>query len=174
MHHKHDKPTHSSIQDSERRGGDRVQFVVTAEVVEIPSGARFVTRTPDLGPGGCFVDTTVPFPVGTRVQVRLKHGKNTFDTIGDVVYSQTGLGMGISFSELSPGRREELAVWLGDLLGEPVAASGHSADRSHVSKSLGLNRGTDHATVVRLIRLLVGKGILTEAEGASVLHDPVL
>ena len=140
MHHKHEKTTHTSVQDSERRGGDRVQFVVTAEVVEIASGARFVTRTTDLGPGGCFVDTTVPFPVGTRVQVRLKHGKNTFDTIGDVVYSQTGLGMGISFSELSPERREELAAWLGDLLGEPVAASEHSPDRSHVAKSLGLNR----------------------------------
>ena|SRR5262250_803119 len=177
MHHthKHDKHAHTGVQDSERRGGDRVQFTVTAEVIEVASGARFTARTTDLGPGGCFVDTTVPFPVGTRVQVRLKHAKTIFDTFGNVVYSQTGLGMGISFAELSADRREELSSWLVELMGEPTdRAKDHSADRAQALKSVGLHRGSDYATVVRLVKLLVGKGLLTEAEGASVLHDPVL
>jgi PilZ domain len=180
--HKHGKAakhdTHVSVQDSERRDSDRVQFVVSAEVAEISSGARFATRTTDLGPGGCFVDTTVPFPVGTRVQVRLKHAKTSFEAVGSVVYSQTGLGMGISFTGLSDERRDALELWLAQLLGEPSAAHDAPAEpaheHSHAAKGAASHRGAEHALIVRLLQLLVGKRLLTEAEAASVLHDPVL
>lgn len=172
-HHSHHKAgTEAGVKDSERRGGDRVQLVVTAEVVEFSSGARFSTRTTDLGPGGCFVDTTVPFPVGTQVQVRLKHGANAFETVGNVVYSQTGLGMGISFTGLSPERREALELWLTELLGEPPSPRDAPHDFSQPPKT-GLHRGAEHAALARLVQFLVAKRILTEAEAASVLHDPV-
>lgn len=172
--HKHGKTTRTAVQDSERRGNDRVQFTIATEVVELSSGARFTTRTTDVGPGGCFVDTTVPFPVGTRVQVRLKHAKTTFDAMGSVVYSQTGLGMGISFTELSPERREELETWLGDLLGEPPASQDRASDPAQAAKNFGQHRGTDHAVIFRLLHVLVSKRLLTEAEAASILNDPVL
>jgi hypothetical protein len=94
--------THSSaVQEAERRAAERHMFTAGAEVVELKSGARFSTRTTDLGPGGCFVDTTVPFPIGSIVRVTLNKGKTTFETAGTVVYSQHGLGMGIAFSELN-------------------------------------------------------------------------
>jgi hypothetical protein len=28
--------------------------------------------------------------------------------------------------------------------------------------------------MVRLVQLMIGKGLVTEAEGTSILHDPVL
>jgi hypothetical protein len=172
--HKHGNVTPSAVQDSERRGNDRVQFTIAAEVVELSSGARFTTRTTDVGPGGCFVDTTVPFPVGTGVQVRLKHAKTTFDAMGSVVYSQTGLGMGISFTELSPERRAELEAWLEDLTGEPPSPQDRAPDAAQMAKNFAQQRGSDRAMVIRLVQLLVTKRLLTEAEAASVLHDPVL
>lgn len=172
--HKHGKTAHSAVQDSERRGNDRVQYTIATEVVELSSGARFTTRTTDVGPGGCFVDTTVPFPVGTRVQVRLKHAKTTFDAMGSVVYSQAGLGMGVSFTELAPERRAELEAWLGDLLGEPPSAQDRAHEPGHSTKNFDLNRGSDRAAIIRLLHVLVAKRLLTEAEAASVLHDPVL
>ena len=122
--HRHKKhPSHSShdhgaaVKESERRGGDRHMFTASADVVELASGARFSTRTTDLGPGGCFVDTTNPFPVGSKLHVRLHKGKTSFETAGIVVYSQNGLGMGISFDELAEDRRAALEAWLADLTG---------------------------------------------------------
>ena len=98
--------------EAERRIAERHMFTAAAEVIELQSGARFSTRTMDLGPGGCFVDTTVPFPVGSKVRIALQKGKTNFKTGGSVVYSQTGLGMGIAFDEQQPEQRIALGEWL--------------------------------------------------------------
>ncbi len=170
----HKKHTHRApapaVQEAERRGAERHMFTAGAEVVELKSGARFSTRTTDLGPGGCFVDTTVPFPIGSIVRVTLNKGKTAFETAGTVVYSQHGLGMGIAFSELDAQKRLELADWIAGVTGErPVAH-----EIAHAPKDSNPQKGRDFVALVRLVRLMIGKGILTEAEGSSVLHDPVL
>jgi hypothetical protein len=157
--------------EAERRNNDRHAFTASAEVVELGSGAKFSTRTTDLGPGGCFVDTMVPFPVGANVRVTVHKGKTQFETGGVVVYSQAGLGMGIAFETMEPQQRHALDTWLTELTGERKAS--HNDSPYAVNKS-GEPRGTDHASLVRLVQLMIGKGILTEAEGASVLIDPLL
>jgi len=179
--HQHKKHGHESahdtataVKESERRGGDRHIFTAAADVVEISSGARFSTRTTDLGPGGCFVDTTNPFPVGSKLHVKLHKGKTSFETGGTVVYSQNGLGMGIAFSNLPEDRRVALEAWLADLTGHRQpheAAAYETLPRLNSSPQPG---GGTNAALVRLVKLMIGKGILTEAEGASVLIDPVL
>lgn len=167
-------PGATAVKEAERRGGDRHVFTASADVVELSSGARFSTRTTDLGPGGCFVDTTNPFPTGSILHVKLHKGKTTFETTGMVVYSQNGLGMGIAFNDLTPERRTALETWLSDLTGErhthEISAEGHSALHASPQKP-GASQKT---SLVRLVQLMIGKGILTEAEGSSVLIDPVL
>jgi PilZ domain len=155
------------VQESDRRGAGRVPFTITADIVELSSGARFVARTTDVSLGGCFVDTKIPFPVGTSVRVTLKHGKMAFETGGAVVYSQCGLGMGISFQDLSPQRSQELAAWILELTGEQPLAADAETQRSAPASA-------DRAMLVRLVRMLIEKRILTEAEGTSVLQDPLL
>jgi hypothetical protein len=162
----------AAVKDTERRVSHRHMFTASAEVIEHSTGARFATRTTDLGPGGCFVDCTVPFPVGCRLRVNLEKGKTSFATKGTVVYSQTGLGMGIAFDELNEVERRELDTWLEHVTGEKIHAPEHRAS-SAVSPASGV-RDTQNPAMVRLVRLLIGKGMLTEAEGASVLFDPVL
>jgi hypothetical protein len=157
--------------EAERRSNDRHIVTASAEVVELGSGAKFSTRTTDLGPGGCFVDTMVPFPVGANVRVSVHKGKTQFETGGVVVYSQAGLGMGIAFETLEPEQRAALDNWLTELTGERQA---HSHESGYASSRPAEQRGADHTSLVRLVRLMIGKGILTEAEGASVLIDPVL
>jgi hypothetical protein len=170
--HKND----TAVKEAERRGGDRHMFTASADVVELSSGARFSTRTTDLGPGGCFVDTTNPFPVGSNLHVRLHKGKTTFETAGVVVYSQNGLGMGIAFHELAHDRRTALENWLADLTG----GERHHHEASHETAPaptkpfLQPRGGSQNTSLVRLVQLMIGKGILTEAEGSSVLIDPVL
>lgn len=157
--------------EAERRIGDRHMFTAAAEVVELASGARFSTRTTDLGPGGCFVDTTVPFPVGSKLQLTLQKGQTTFQTLGTVVYSQTGLGMGVAFEDHDTEQRLALGQWLSEITGRYII---EEIARLPQANKAGSQSGSDRATVVRLVRLLIGKGLLTEAEGTSVLHEPVL
>ncbi len=155
---------------SDRRNADRHTFTASAEVVELSSGARFSTRTTDLGPGGCFVDTILPFPVGAKVRVSVRKGQTTFETGGLVVYSQTGLGMGIAFSGMEPQQQDALDSWFAELTGRkqsaPPLAPAHQIHGSATSTPQDM-------AVKGLVRLMITKGLLTEAEGASILHDPV-
>ena len=158
---------------AERRNADRHTFTASAEVVELSSGARFSTRTTDLGPGGCFVDTMLPFPVGAKVRVTVRKGQSNLETGGVVVYSQAGLGMGIAFDTMEPHQREALDTWLTELTGtrhSSLALSGLSPSKDPAS----VQSPQAMAAVTRLARLLITKGILTEAEGSSVLYDPVI
>lgn len=164
---------HTSAAASDRRNADRHIFTASAEVVELSSGARFTTRTTDLGPGGCFVDTLLPFPVGAKVRVLVRKGQTNFETEGAVVYSQAGLGMGIAFESLPHNQRQALDNWLAELTGGKQTHSSGSPATSTVQSALG-RRAETSPVVIRLVRLLISKGMITEAEGASILYDPVL
>lgn len=158
---------------ADRRNADRHTFTASAEVVELSSGARFSARTTDLGPGGCFVDTMLPFPVGAEVRVTVSRGQTRFETNGFVVYSQTGLGMGIAFNTLEPHQREALEDWLTELTGSKQN-SARDAIAQAARGSTSVKGAETSATVRRFVQLMISKGLITEAEGASVLHDPVL
>lgn len=164
--------TSRAVEEAERRSGERHSFTASAEVVELHSGARFSTRTTDLGHGGCFVDTMIPFPVGSKVHVKVHQARNEFETTGTVVYSQAGLGMGVAFDALDPERRMALDAWIRSLTGEREVTGANEVVQS-LAKVAQAGR-VDHAALVRLVQLLIGKGMLTEGEGKSVLHDPVL
>jgi PilZ domain len=161
----------ASGKETERRGADRHIFTASAEIIDLSSGARFSTRTTDLGPGGCFVDTLLPFPVGAKVHVSVRKGKTQFEINGVVVYSQAGLGMGIEFDALGPSQRLALDRWLRELTGGRIVVTPEPAPAPRGSLQID---SPDHATLVRLVQLMISKGILTAAEGASVLYDPVL
>jgi hypothetical protein len=158
------------VLETERRGTSRHMFTAAAEVIELRSGARFSTRTTDLGPGGCFVDTVCPFPVGSKLRVTLQKAKTTFQTGGTVVYSQMGLGMGISFDDHDEIQRLALAEWLADITGDRQIIP----ELVRMPLTAATHRGPEWTAIVRLVRLMISRGILTEAEGTSVLHDPVL
>ncbi|HUC42205.1 MAG TPA: PilZ domain-containing protein [Candidatus Micrarchaeaceae archaeon] len=162
----------TQVKDSERRTSDRQMFTATAEVVEETTGARFSTRTMDLGPGGCFVDTTNPLPVGSKVHVKLTKGKSDFKTGGTVVYSQHGMGMGIAFLDLKDEQQSDLKGWLAGIVSEKPLVFESSAAGVH--KPVETQDAKTLRALTRLLRILVMKGILTEAEASSVLHDTVL
>jgi len=158
---------------ADRRNTDRHIFTASAEVVEHSSGARFSARTTDLGPGGCFVDTILPFPVGAKVRVTVRKGQTDFETDGLVVYSQTGLGMGIAFHPLERYQRQALDNWLMELTGNKQSFEPNATAPARQDAASRKTPQTS-AAIVRFVRLMISKGIITEAEGASVLHDPVL
>jgi hypothetical protein len=161
----------ASSKDAERRGANRHAITAVAEIVDLDSGARFSTRTSDLGPGGCFVDSLTPFPIGSKVRVTVRQGNTEFEIGGAVVYSQIGLGMGIAFDELAYEQRLELEAWLAEVTGGKQQLAEVKALAPKVSHKMG---DANRATLVQLVQLLVNKRILTDSEGASVLQDPFL
>ena len=153
----------------ERRGGIRYQVTVAAEVIELISGTRFSTRTTDLGPGGCFVDTLMPLPVGSSVRVRLHKDNMAIEALGTVTYSQSGLGMGVAFDNMPPEKARALDAWLTEL----TAVKPPSFDVSRVSsRAPAEERHTQIAQ--RLVRLLVKRGVISEADAAALLSEPIL
>jgi hypothetical protein len=158
---------------AERRQSVRFQFTASAQVVDRQTGARFSTRTTDLGPGGCFVDTLVPFPEGTIVHISLSKGQNTFETDGYVVYAQAGLGMGLAYSDLLADQAKALRDWLKEVTDEREATY-EILRTARNSVAPGAPSINEKAMVVRMVQLLVGKGLLTEGEGSAVLYEPVL
>jgi hypothetical protein len=168
-YHQADAKGGTATNEAERRGGDRHLVIASAEIVELSSGARFSTRTTDLGPGGCFVDTLTPFPVGSKVRVTVYKANSHFECRGSVVYSQQGLGMGVAFDQLEAKQREALDAWIAELT--------HGRTPIPASKQPGSalkEIATDRTALVRLIQLMISKGIITEAEGNSVFLDPVI
>jgi hypothetical protein len=166
------KSVKSATSQAERRGGNRHPFIAAADVVETSSGSRFSTRTTDLGPGGCFLDTLVPFEAGAKVRISIREGQNRFEASGLVVYSQSGLGMGIAFDPLRPEQLKTLSVWLGEEVDEHQKAQ--ESVQAAQGQNPGLPHGSDREALLRLIKVLISKGILSDAEAASIYSNPVL
>lgn len=163
-------PIQTSLIEAERRNSIRYQLTVSAEVVELKSGTRFSTRTTDLGPGGCFVDTLMPLPVGSDVSVRLHKDNISFEATGTVTFSQAGLGMGLAFGEMSPEKQMAFDAWLSELTTvRPVSFETH---RTTPRAAHGKDKSS--ALTQRLIRLLVKRNLITESEAAALLEDPLL
>jgi PilZ domain len=87
-------------------------MVLATEVTELPRGAKLSARTSDISRTGCYVDTLNPVPQGSRVRIRFTHHQEEFEGVGSVVYVSQGLGMGIKFSDVSPGEQARLDQWL--------------------------------------------------------------
>lgn len=165
--------THSSpeasLEETERRTALRYPFTASAEVIELRSGTRLKARTSDMGLEGCYLDTLNTFPVGTPVRLRVFKGQHVFDAPARVSYCHPGLGMGVAFSDLTPEQGTLLVGWLT----EQGAQLAPSAERPLPVKQMDQLARADGDLMVRLIHLLVYKGVLTEKEAAALLRDPL-
>jgi hypothetical protein len=106
----------------ERRIAPRYPFTATAEIAGLHNGLRITARTTDVSTGGCYIDTTVPFPSGDLVRIRITKGGRHFAAPAKVCYSQQGMGMGLQFMEVLPAEAEVLRGWLAELRGELAPA----------------------------------------------------
>jgi hypothetical protein len=153
---------------SERRKHARYSFSATAEAVDAQSGARIVGRVSDLGQGGCYVDAMSPFPVDTSIKLTVTRENKGFWSQAKVVYSASGLGMGLMFTHIDAAQLGTLDKWLRE-------SSGESAPETEIPAELNLSnsrRGSQDRNYVlyELILILMRKRTLSEAEGKDLLH----
>ncbi len=180
MHHSSSKKTGggavSAAEKAERRASLRYDVTATAEVTELDSGVRLAARTNDLSEGGCFIYTLAPLPAESQIRVHLGKGQEVFEAVGRVVYSQQGLGMGIAFTKVDPKQKALLDSWLAQIsAGSPVGVE--TAEAASVAQKTPSAERTPEINLtfaVRLVRLLVARGILTEEDGASLLREALL
>jgi hypothetical protein len=167
-------PQGEPVEAAERRGGNRHQITVSAEVVEIKSGTRFSSRTTDLGPGGCFVDTLMPLPVGSAVRTRLSKDNVSFEAVGTVTFSQAGLGMGIAFDDMLPEKLGAIDAWLVQLTSTRPATLDPRTPATPAAVPEGLTSRKQADITFRLIRLLIKRGVINERDAEALLNDPLL
>jgi len=69
-------------------------------------------ETTDISPGGCYVKSLFPLPVGTVVDVSIRTGDTEVQTKGVVKTSDPALGNGIEFTEMTPSQTLQLQHYL--------------------------------------------------------------
>jgi|SRR6185437_1403111 len=163
----------AELRPQERRAHVRYLFTAAADVVDTVSGTRLSARCSDLGLGGCFIDTTSPFPVGTVVALRLTMEQKSFQTSASVAYSMPGMGMGLAFTAAEPNQIWVLKQWIGELSGErphdltPVPLPQKEAPQEDNSQPGGSSESV--FVLNELIITLMRKKVLSESEGKLLL-----
>jgi PilZ domain len=152
---------------SERRCAKRTPFVAPVELIDVRTGSRIKARVADLSVHGCYVDTLNPLAVGSDVRLQIQKANETLELLGSVSSQHPGSGMGLEFEEITPEQRATLKSWLADAAPTEVEFTS--------PRSLGKRRKTgdmDEIYALRLINVLVRKGILSKSEATELLRDP--
>jgi hypothetical protein len=100
---------------SEIHRATRFPFAANVEVTDVRSERLVTGRTSDLSVFGCYVRTTNPFPVGTKITLRITHDGASFTAFGKVVYFQPKAGMGLAFAKVEPTHQTILEKWIANL-----------------------------------------------------------
>ena len=171
---KRDEYTSVGAASRERRAHARYPFSAGVETVEMRSGARLHGRISDIGRGGCYVDSISPFAVGAELKVLIIKDANSFAAQARVVYSITGMGMGVMFTAIEPEQRWMLEKWLAELRGESSAeleVEGPKNGEVVLPSGTAKSANSEQTFVLNeLIVALMRKRVLTDAEGRALLQ----
>ena len=82
-----------------------------ADITEISSRSNVSVRIADIGRMGCYADSLNVFPIGTHVQLRIRHAGEICQIGATVIYALSGMGMGLNFAPLAPNMEAILTRW---------------------------------------------------------------
>jgi PilZ domain len=102
--------TKAGVRD--RRYAIRFPFAADVELIDMESGARVTGVTSDLSLGGCFVCTSKPVPIGTRIRMTLTRNEDTVVALAVVRILKPRIGMGVEFIDVEAPCHEILTRWL--------------------------------------------------------------
>ena len=103
----------SSLRD--RRYAIRYPFAADAEVLDLESGARSEGVTSDISLGGCFICTSKPLLVKSRVRATLKRKEEFVEVLAMVRIVKPRIGMGLEFIDVEASCISVLSRWLDTL-----------------------------------------------------------
>jgi hypothetical protein len=154
----------ASSAPSERRCATRSSFIAPIELVEMRTGSCIHARTSDLSLQGCYVDTLNPLPVGAAVRLQIHRSGATLDVLANVSSRHVGSGMGLVFSDVTEPQRAIVDNWLNEL-GVPRTVFENPFPTNNPSSLLNKD------CAIRLLQVLLRKGVLTQSEASEVLNE---
>jgi hypothetical protein len=159
----------ASADKRERRSAARQQFIASTEVIDVQTGMRSRMRTADLSTQGCYINTQNPLPLDATVRLQIEKENSTVEFRARVISSHQGSGMGLIFEGMAPEQRSVLAKWLGEQPAQPTASRDVLPQEEAGTESEG--RFAESPRVLRLLDLMISKGIIREFEVSSLLRE---
>ena len=104
------QPTRTGVRD--RRYAIRFPFAADVELIDMESGSRTMGVTSDISLGGCFVCTSKPLPVTTRVRLSLTRKGQRIEALAVVRILKPRIGMGIEFIDVEGPYHDLLCRWI--------------------------------------------------------------
>ena len=102
-----------SVRD--RRFSIRHPFAADAECLDLESGTSVSGVTSDLSMGGCFVCTSKPLMLGSRVRLTMKRKEQFVEALSVVRIVKPRIGMGIEFLDIDAKHQQVFERWLEQL-----------------------------------------------------------
>lgn len=155
---------------AERRTSERFPFSAVTELIDVVSATRITARVSDISLTGCYLDVINVFSPGTKIQINIRHGSLQFEAAGTVVYSLSGMGMGITFNPVAPEMASVLKRWIAQVKGDiaPIEAA------PAVNQAIQNYPKVERHVIGRLIGLMMQKNMLTANEGSELLQELLL
>jgi len=96
----------------DRRYAIRFPFAADASLIDLESGKQSDGVTSDISLGGCFVCTSKPLPVKSRVRVTLVRKDQRVEALAVVRVVKPRIGMGVEFLDVEQASCSVLERWI--------------------------------------------------------------
>src|SRR5215813_7456989 len=96
----------------DRRYAIRFPFAADALLIDLEAGTQAQGVTSDVSLGGCFVCTSKPLAVKSRVRVTLVRKEQRVEALGVVRTVKPRIGMGVEFLDLEQASYAMLDRWI--------------------------------------------------------------
>jgi|HubBroStandDraft_6_1064221.scaffolds.fasta_scaffold37947_2 hypothetical protein len=158
----------------EKRSCTRFPFSSAVEALDLEADIRIMGRLSDISRNGCYMDTINPFAKEAAVTLTVTRDGQTFRTQAKVVYSKSGMGMGLLFTTAEPDQLRVMGSWLNELSGGKI-----DEGESNLFQQRETTKNADaelrelrelRKIVSELVALLNGKNILNDSEGMALLR----
>ncbi len=168
----------------ERRRFPRVACRIEATVFDELSAMNLRVKVTDISFGGCYVEMLAPLPVKSSVELTLDTSQGAIRARGTVVAAQTGMGMGIAFTAISPEDFEKLREIAPT--GEQHREREHSSSRPAATVTLVPSNGSragrrvsqvapsTQEVLESILRILLRKGVVSEEEMAEEFEKLII
>ena len=103
-------PAHGALLDSpsNRRVQPRRACHLGADVFRKGNDVPYRCALSDISPGGCYVETTEPFPSGTSIEIIVRATAMKLHVQGIVLVAHPGFGMSVKFTLQTMEQREQV------------------------------------------------------------------
>jgi c-di-GMP-binding flagellar brake protein YcgR len=106
------KGTSRALSVRDRRYAIRFPFAADAAFLDLESGSRTEGVTSDISLGGCFVCTSKPLALNSRVRVVLTRKGQRVEALAVVRVVKPRIGMGVEFLDVEGASLQILERWI--------------------------------------------------------------